>query len=395
MRREKGNVTYGGSVAYVPQSPWIRNTTLKQNVLFGQQEDEARFQEIIRACSLEQDLDMLPDREETEIGEKGINLSGGQKARVSLARAAYSPADVILMDDPLSAVDSYVGKEILDNCILYGAMAKRTRILVTHALHVLDKADYIFVVDKGEIKEQGTYEVGLVSFGQVVSNLSGIQSLRKESNLFFSLMEEYGRLEEREEKKREKKEPQDTKPAVATSTAKKLMQAEERNTGAVTWRTYKRYSQHAGGIVWAPVILLILVVAQAAQVGNNLLLGFWTSNSIPGFSQGQYIGLYAGLGAAAAFFQALTSLIFALAGLLASLNLFRSALRAALKSPLSFFDTTPVGRILSRLSKDQDTLDQELTTNLSQFLLTFSSVLGTIALVFYVLPYLGIIFVPM
>ncbi|KAK1229440.1 hypothetical protein PQX77_007488 [Marasmius sp. AFHP31] len=378
MRRERGRVAFGGTVAYVPQSPWIRNTTLKQNVLFGQKEDDERFRDVIRACSLEHDLDVLPDREETEIGEKGINLSGGQKARVSLARAAYSPSDIILMDDPLSAVDSYVGKRILDNCILSGVMANRTRVLVTHALHVLDKTDYILVVDKGEIVERGTYE-----------------SLRKDSRIFSSLMEEYGSLEEREVTTNVEKQKEDVKTTFEQAPTKKLMQDEERNTGAVTWGTYRRYLQYAGGFIWAPVIFALLVVSQAAQVGNNLLLGFWTANKIPGFSQGQYIALYAGLGAASALLQFVTSFIFAVAGLFASLKMFRVAFRAVLKSPTSFFDTTPVGRLLSRLSKDQDTLDQELTANLSQFLLTFSSVLGTVALVFYVFPYLGIIFVPM
>ena len=102
---------------------------------------------------------MLPQGQDTEIGEKGINLSGGQKARVSLARAAYSNADIVLMDDSLSAVDSYVGKQILENCLLRGPLADKTRVLVTHALHVLDRTDYIYVMDEGVIVEQGTYAV--------------------------------------------------------------------------------------------------------------------------------------------------------------------------------------------------------------------------------------------
>ena len=118
-----------------------------------------RFREIVKACCLEPDLEMLPNGEETEIGEKGINLSGGQKARVSLARAAYSGADIVLMDDSLSAVDSYVGKKLLENCLLRGPLASKTRVLVTHALHVLDRTDYIYVMDEGKIVEQGTFAV--------------------------------------------------------------------------------------------------------------------------------------------------------------------------------------------------------------------------------------------
>ena len=102
---------------------------------------------------------MLPSGEATEIGEKGINLSGGQRARVSLARATYSGADIVLMDDSLSAVDSYVGKKLLDNCLLHGPLASKTRVLVTHALHVLDKSDHIYVMDEGVIVEQGSYSV--------------------------------------------------------------------------------------------------------------------------------------------------------------------------------------------------------------------------------------------
>ena len=122
-----------------------------------------RFREIIRACCLEPDLEMFPNGEETEIGEKGINLSGGQKARVSLARAAYSNADIVLMDDSLSAVDAYVGKKLLDTLLLSGPLAEKTRVLVTHALHVLDKTDYIYVMDEGAIVEQGTYAVRSVT----------------------------------------------------------------------------------------------------------------------------------------------------------------------------------------------------------------------------------------
>lgn len=137
------------------------NATLRQNIIFGQPEDDARFHEVVKACCLEPDLEMLPNGEQTEIGEKGINLSGGQKARVSLARAAYSGADIVLMDDSLSAVDSHVGKKLLDNCLLRGPLADKTRVLVTHALHVLDKTDYIYVVDEGNITEQGTYAVSI------------------------------------------------------------------------------------------------------------------------------------------------------------------------------------------------------------------------------------------
>ncbi|PBK66109.1 multidrug resistance-associated ABC transporter [Armillaria solidipes] len=382
MRRIRGEVIFGGSVAYAPQSAWIKNATLRENILFGQDLDEDRLQEVISACSLERDLAMLPQGEETEIGEKGINLSGGQKARVSLARVAYSPSDVVLLDDPLSAVDAYVGKAILDNCLLKGPLASKTRILVTHALHVLDKVDYIYVVDEGVIKEQGT-------FADLMDN----------SVIFSRIMEEYGTSEiEEDTPEPEKVDVIHTKAKKADTLKDKkvvLMQTEERFTGSVSWTTYRKYLRFAGGTIWAPILLSLLALNQISQVGNNLFLGFWTGETIHGFTQGQYMAVYAGLGVATAVFTFLATAGFAIVALIASLSLFKTALTRVVRSPVSFFDTTPVGRILSRLSKDQDTLDNELATILAQFLNTFSSVIGTIALVFYTFPLLGIIFGPM
>ncbi|KAG6889349.1 hypothetical protein C0992_005577 [Termitomyces sp. T32_za158] len=383
MRRTRGQVFLGGTVAYVPQTAWIRNATLRDNVLFGHEDDETRFREVIKACHLERDLDMLPHREKTEIGEKGINLSGGQKARVSLARAAYSDSDIVLLDDPLSAVDAYVGKGILDQCLLSGPLSKRTRVLVTHALHVLDKTDYIFVMDHGVITERGTYE-----------------DLMKNSSIFSNLMDEYGTTGAQKIVRPGGQGKTPTPVIDWDPTAKKeveaaLMQVEERNTGAVTWDVYTKYLRFCGGLVWAPIIVSLLLLNESSQVGNNLFLGFWTGNIIGGFSQGQYMAVYAGLGAAQALFSCLVSLSFSLMCLVGSLRLFKAALKGVLSSPVSFFDTTPMGRIQSRLSKDQDTLDVEIAVTLWQFLSTFASVLGTIGLVFYTFPLLGILFAPL
>ncbi|KAF8815566.1 multidrug resistance-associated ABC transporter [Phlegmacium glaucopus] len=384
MRRTKGEVVFSGAVAYVPQVPWIRNATLRENVLFGQEDDEKRFRNVVQACNLEHDLAVLPQGENTAIGEKGINLSGGQKARVSLARAAYSQSDIVILDDPLSAVDAYVGKHILDHCLLEGPLANRTRILVTHSLHVLDKVDYIYVMDNGVIIEQGTYS-----------------SLMLDGLAFSRLMDEYGNAESRGKDSQKERNPGRAKKGneplqyEPDSAEDVLMQLEERNVGAVSWEIYKKYLRFAGGLSWAPLILGLLIISQGTQVFTTLFLGFWTGNTIHGFKQSSYMAVYAALGAFTAVAAFALTYAFVLVGLMASLNLFRAALSGVLASPTSFFDTTPMGRILSRLSKDQNTIDQELPITLMQFLTTFSSVLGTIALVFYTFPYLGIIFLPM
>ncbi|KAF6760644.1 cadmium ion transporter [Ephemerocybe angulata] len=348
MRKTRGHVVVSGSVAYVPQTPWIQNATLRDNILFGQPLDEARLREV------------------TEIGEKGINLSGGQKARVSLARAAYSRSDIILLDDPLSAVDAYVGKTILEHCLINGPLAAKTRILVTHSLHVLDKMDYVYVVENGQIVEQGTYK-----------------ELMADGEAFSRLIDEYGRLDKGESPSSPKFGPRrqattakDDPDTQLKEVKDVLMQLEERSTGAVRWEIYKRYFFFAGGVIWIPIIISLLATMQATS-GH-----FWTSMDVPGFKQG--------------FAEALLTLVlsftFFAGGLVGSLRMYKAALKGILRSPLSFFDTTPMGRILSRLSKDQEVLDNELAGVLYSFLSIFFSIFGVIALVFYTFPYLGIIF---
>ncbi|KAI0746725.1 multidrug resistance-associated ABC transporter [Daedaleopsis nitida] len=388
MRKTRGDCVFSSTAAYVPQTAWIMNATLRQNVIFGQEENEAKFRDIIKACCLEPDLEMLPNGEETEIGEKGINLSGGQKARVSLARAAYSGAEIVLMDDSLSAVDSHVGKKLLDRCLLHGPLADKTRVLVTHALHVLDKTDYIYVMDEGAIVEQGTYADLMVN-----------------GNMLSRLMEEHGSMDKQEDdaEAHAAEEVQPGKPkrkgslavAPVQKTTQALMQDEERLTGAVSSSVYTKYFRFAGGALVFPLLFIWVFLAQASQVANNLFLGFWTSATIHGFSQGDYMGTYAALGVASGLFSFALSFTVSQLSLTASLKMFKTAFMAVVRSPVSFFDTTPLGRIMSRLSKDQDTVDTELAMTAFQLLINCSSVIGTAGLVFYTFPLLGIIFVPM
>lgn len=145
------------SVSYVQQIPWIQNKTIRENIIFGQPYDDKKYQRIIKICELSRDLEILPSGDQTEIGEKGINLSGGQKARVSLARAVYAQKEIILMDDPISALDANVKKKIFTN-VFTGELATKTRVLVTHAVDFLHLVDKIILLKDGEIILSGTYE---------------------------------------------------------------------------------------------------------------------------------------------------------------------------------------------------------------------------------------------
>lgn len=159
MDKNSGRVNTNGSIAYVAQQAWIQNATLRDNILFGKPYDAHLYEKVVSACALKPDFEMLPGGDQTEIGEKGINLSGGQKQRVSLARAVYANTDIYFLDDPLSAVDSHVGKHIFDKVIgPEGLLKHKTRVLVTHGITYLPKTDKIVVLKDGEVSESGTYQ---------------------------------------------------------------------------------------------------------------------------------------------------------------------------------------------------------------------------------------------
>lgn len=173
-------ITINGEIAFVQQVPWIQNKTIRDNILYGLPLDKAKYVDTIQICELERDLEILPAGDLTEIGEKGINLSGGQKARISLARAVYSNKDIFLMDDPISALDANVRKKIFQNVIL-GHLRDKTRVLVTHAIDFIHLADKIVIMEKGRISAQGTLE-NLFDNPQL-RKLMEINELNKESTL--------------------------------------------------------------------------------------------------------------------------------------------------------------------------------------------------------------------
>ena len=152
-----GKVEVEGKIAYVSQSAWIFSGTVRDNILFGNEFKEEKYQRVINACALKDDMTKFPQGDLTQLGERGVSLSGGQKARVSLARAVYYDAEIYLLDDPLSAVDNKVGKHIFEKCIR-GLLSDRLKILVTHQLQYTNKADYIVVLKGGTIAQSGTFD---------------------------------------------------------------------------------------------------------------------------------------------------------------------------------------------------------------------------------------------
>ena len=262
MRRTEGKVSFSGSTALCAQTPWIQNATVRENILFGQTWNEERYWAAVRDSCLEPDLELLEDGDGTEIGEKGINLSGGQKQRVNIARAVYFNADIIALDDPLSALDAGVGKALFFNAIV-GALSGKTRILVTHALHFLPYVDNIIVMNDGRVSEQGTYNE-LKAAGGAFSRL-----IRD-----FGADDEHEAREEAEEDAIQKSLPavkHDRAKMVAQGTVKSLMQDEERNSGALKAGTYGSYFKAGKGAFMVPLLLLAVCIYQGAFV----ITSFW------------------------------------------------------------------------------------------------------------------------
>ncbi|XP_023237649.1 multidrug resistance-associated protein 1-like isoform X1 [Centruroides sculpturatus] len=419
-----GKVNIKGKLAYVAQQAWIQNATVRQNIIFTSHFSKKKYDNIIEACALLPDFDILPGGDMTEIGEKGINLSGGQKQRVSLARAIYNNADVYLLDDPLSAVDSHVGKHIFDRVIgPNGLLRKKTRILVSHGITFLPQTDIIIVLKNGEIAEIGSYYDLLKSEGEfsefileymkekVADNDPLISDIMYQQDdpctMKIELMRALSHSENQLDIKDKKHFSQSINDAEVVQSIKdkikeerKLITVEFAETGKVKFSVYERYFKPMG-----IVIIVISVVgtlsSQMFSVGSNMWLSVW-SNDKPNDDGSQdlaqrnfRLGIYAVLG----FGQSIMSLIgyFGLAygSIKSSFRLHQNILFNILRSPMAFFDTTPLGRIINRFAKDIDTIDTTIPMTLRSWIQCFTKVLGTIFIISYEIPVFLAVIVPL
>ena len=440
MIKTDGTVNVNGSMAYVPQQAWIMNSTLKDNVLFTKPMDRRKFDKVLDCCALRPDLEILPGGEMTEIGEKGINLSGGQKQRVAMARACYSEADIYLLDDPISALDAHVGKQVFEKVIgSNGLLRNKTRILVTHRISVLPNVDEIIVMKNGSISEFGTYRELLERKGNFAEFL--IQYLENTNEVIEEDLELYGEIVSKIKpelertlsfnrstssdgqvrhrtlsalSKTSKISQEETQKKVIPKEGRgkgggkgdgkgrkgKLIEDEHSETGSVKLSVYLNYLKKIG--IWSLIAVFMSDVALSGlNFGSSLWLSAWSDDSLDPINRfddslrNLRLGVYGALGGGQTIFTLIATISITLACLRGAKILHNEMLVHLMRAPISHFDTTPMGRILNRFSKDIDTADTVLGMSIRMVMMRFFSTLVSFAIIGYETPYVLLAIIPL
>ncbi|XP_014644056.1 PREDICTED: ATP-binding cassette sub-family C member 11 [Ceratotherium simum simum] len=402
MHLLEGSVGVHGSLAYVPQQAWIIAGSVRENILMGGQYDEARYLQVLHCCSLTWDLEILPFGDMTEIGERGLNLSGGQKQRISLARAVYSDRDVYLLDDPLSAVDAHVAKHIFEECIQKKLRGK-TVVLVTHQLQYLEFCDQIILLEDGKICEKGTHSELIQKqgrYGQL------IQKMFREATQ--EVLQDTAKRAEEPQVEGQAQTTCREEPLPDNAVLEhQLTQTEKMEEGSLRWSVYHHYIQAAGGYMVSVMVLLLMVVFIFIMTFNFWWLSYWLEQGSGTNSSRESNRTTADSGdildnPQLPFYQLVYGLstLFLICTAICSSGAFTKVTRKAStalhnklfnkvsRCPMSFFDTTPRGRLLNCFVGDLDELDQFLPIVAEQFLLVFLAVISTLVVVSVLSPYI-------
>ncbi|XP_022714739.1 ABC transporter C family member 13 isoform X2 [Durio zibethinus] len=372
-----GSIYLSGSAAYVPQVPWILSGTIRDNILFGKTLDSQRYADALQACALDVDISLMAGHDLAYIGEKGTNLSGGQRARLALARAIYQDSDVYMLDDILSAVDAHVAKWILQNAILGPLMEHKTCVLCTHNIQAISSADIIVVMERGHVKWVGN------SADLAVSVYSGFSSV----NEFDTSSSIQSKLYSTNPSNMGKQSPLLEENTVDVPLeAQEIIEAEQRKEGTVELIVYKKYAGFSGWFM-AVMIFLSAVLMQASRNGNDLWLSYWvdtTESSQAKYSTSFYLLVLCIFCIINSSLTMVRAFSFAFGGLQAAVQVHNKLLNKLINAPVHFFDQTPGGRILNRFSSDLYTIDDSLPFILNILLANFVGLLGIVVVLSYV-----------
>ncbi|XP_016152773.1 PREDICTED: multidrug resistance-associated protein 7 [Ficedula albicollis] len=400
------------------QEPWIQFTTVRENILFGREYDARLYEEVLEACALSEDLKILPAGDQTEVGENGVTLSGGQKARIALARAIYQEKEVYLLDDPLAAVDADVANHIMRKCI-FGALKHKTRVLCTHRTEFLEKADALLLMDNGRIVKTGT-PADILPLVEAFPKFKDTDKGHKEK-----APNEQGQEEAIE-----------TAAEEPTQNNNPIHKEEEKKEGAVAFEVYKAYWMAMGSCL-AISVLFSLFLMQASRNISDWWLSYWISSisqtantsvmacssslpspelllfstaglvspiqdldKTPAPSNGSedvnfYLIVYGSIAGANSLFTIIRAFLFAFGTVRAAAVIHDRLLQRILKATVTFFDTTPTGRILNRFSSDIYCVDDSLPFILNIFLANIYGLLGMLVIITYGLPWIGLVLLPL
>ncbi|CAG9854730.1 unnamed protein product [Phyllotreta striolata] len=363
-----GSVSVDGVVSYASQEPWLFGGSVRQNILFGQKFDQTKYDEVVRVCALQRDFALFPHGDRTSVGERGDALSGGQRARINLARAVYKEADIYLLDDPLSAVDAHVGKQLFDDCIC-DYLGSKCVVLITHQLQYLKKVKRILLLNDGKIQAAGSYS-----------------DLRRANTDYCKLLTD---VDEEEEVVRQRSRISVARDEPTSNFTMQEMRKEEMRTGKISRKVYGNYIRAGGsaftgiGLIFAFILSQILEscseyyvtiwvnIQQMEARANNSQKSQptnWKSQSVPykdrwfsSIFNSDLVSLYYGI---LVFMLVVIVLCRSLAFfswcLEASTKLHSRMFNNIIYGPMRFFHTNPSGRILNRFSKDIGTLDESL-----------------------------------
>ncbi|XP_061486083.1 ATP-binding cassette sub-family C member 4 isoform X2 [Rhineura floridana] len=414
LSSSKGFIDVRGRIAYVSQQPWVFSGTVRSNILFGKEYHKEKYEKVLRACALKKDMELLEDGDLTMIGDRGATLSGGQKARVNLARAVYQDADIYLLDDPLSAVDAEVSRHLFEKCICQ-ALHKKVSILVTHQLQYLRAANQIIILKEGKEVGKGTYSDFLrsgIDFASLLKKpeddeqppILGTHGHWLSRNRTFSQSSVWSAESSVQSQKDGTAELPSMEPVLTT------LPEESRSEGKISFSIYKKYFSAGANYFVIFILFLVNVLAQVAYVLQDWWLSHWANeqvklnvttegssgkNGTKALDLDWYLGMYGGLTLVTILFSILRSLLMFQVLVNAAQTLHNKMFQSILKAPVLFFDTNTIGRILNRFSKDIGHLDDLLPLTFLDFVQTLLQICGVVAVAIGVIPWILIPLVPL